>query len=139
MGCPVDCSNGLSADYSDGLSGRLSGGLHCLAGQSLEWSLDSLQKIVPVSTMKFYNFPDYCPVRTMWGTVKTSIMLVMLVMLMILAMMRTMAPTIVLIMTILKNGNGRRQLPPNRKHKSPPPKRPNRNERYYLSTNHFLS
>ena len=75
MGCPVDCSNGLSADYSDGLSGRLSGGLHCPAGQSLEWSLDSLRKIVPVSTMKFYNFPDYCPVRTMWGTVKTSYIL----------------------------------------------------------------
>ena len=68
MDSPVDCSNGLSADYSDGLSG----GLHCPAGQSPEWSLDSLRKIVPVSTMKFYNFPDYCPVRTMWGTVKTS-------------------------------------------------------------------
>ena len=54
MDCPVDCSNGLSADYSDGLSGRL----HCPAGQSLEWSLDSLRKIVPVSTMKFYNFPE---------------------------------------------------------------------------------
>ena len=64
MGCPVDCSNGLSADYSDGLSGGLSGGLHCPAGQSLEWSLDRLRKIVPVSTIKFYNFPDYCPVRT---------------------------------------------------------------------------